>query len=704
MIIEIDQTLHGYKNGHQLLASSKDLTPEEKRILLVQSDLSGSNAYGEFESYITGYPIVASNLYCFSKTWYAHEMQRPGCVWTHTLLIKFQDLGKVPEFEDFLPRFIRPAIDKYKSYARVIQFEIGFDLKINERLELKDSIVDQLYVNPDKALVVPTDASTKYESSILSIWSDQWPRLRRNFYFCSWALSLKSLNDKIFDLQIIPQRNQSLIERQSKQIITLNLNSKIGFFWKELSRFNKNDVRKFLWTYGSDIEGERRNYISLLQVFYSTRGTELDLTKLGKLVRSCFPKNEEAKLLKRNLFGVNSIIAQRISENEFLKFLTTEDDIDFLRLEDMDMNGRFINLILSRGVSNREILGLWISAIPGRLSKDALQSVEIDTPDLLEMLEDNLEILDVLGINISEICSDSQVWKKGSFNLQKELISSLNKTKSKIDWRSIINAILDANSKIIFEVRKALGGAVVATSLDWLVKPNNKWYFLEEWAKSIVKGDEHYFNEWLGANRSKINYKVFKMIFDFYDPLHLKNLDISGTVWSNAYRQFRTTETDSRLVYISCSLLSMGLNNKASGSQNLIAETFTDVYHFAADSKIDQSLWNWIPREDYEDEEDLFFDVFSFFGFDSKKKRGNIPSWDYCEILVRTLSNRFIKYSWTTQAFADALGDRDVFLRTLDYCLSFKKGEKFISKMIRDYQAGRIKLKPFQKVTLSKLL
>ena len=76
--IEINQTLHGYKNGHQLLACSIDLPSPIKKTLLYQSDLSGSNLSKGFENYISGYPIEGSNLYAFSKTWYADEMKRPG--------------------------------------------------------------------------------------------------------------------------------------------------------------------------------------------------------------------------------------------------------------------------------------------------------------------------------------------------------------------------------------------------------------------------------------------------------------------------------------------------------------------------------------------------------------------------------------------------------------------------------------------------
>ena len=55
----------------------------------ILSDASGS---GKFKEYISCFPLVDDGYYVFSKTWYADEMERPGCVWTHMLLIRFEDL------------------------------------------------------------------------------------------------------------------------------------------------------------------------------------------------------------------------------------------------------------------------------------------------------------------------------------------------------------------------------------------------------------------------------------------------------------------------------------------------------------------------------------------------------------------------------------------------------------------------------------
>lgn len=61
------------------------------RISWRDCDLSGPAFRTGFESYLTGYPLKTFGLYCFARTWFALELPRPGCVWTHTLIIKNED-------------------------------------------------------------------------------------------------------------------------------------------------------------------------------------------------------------------------------------------------------------------------------------------------------------------------------------------------------------------------------------------------------------------------------------------------------------------------------------------------------------------------------------------------------------------------------------------------------------------------------------
>ena len=89
----LQQALHGYSDGHRQLALSTTLKLNDQKRLLALSDISGPGADLSPEGYLTGYPLTESGLFALGRTWPAPEMSRPGCVWTHTLLIDFSDLA-----------------------------------------------------------------------------------------------------------------------------------------------------------------------------------------------------------------------------------------------------------------------------------------------------------------------------------------------------------------------------------------------------------------------------------------------------------------------------------------------------------------------------------------------------------------------------------------------------------------------------------
>src|ERR1700733_7049151 len=106
-VIKVEQTLHGYSEGHRLIAGSVKLGQQDARTMLVLSDASGSGTRIPTDGYLTGYPLVGAGKYVLARTWSAPEMSRPGCVWTHSLLIDFADLARLASAGELVDRFKR---------------------------------------------------------------------------------------------------------------------------------------------------------------------------------------------------------------------------------------------------------------------------------------------------------------------------------------------------------------------------------------------------------------------------------------------------------------------------------------------------------------------------------------------------------------------------------------------------------------------
>ena len=114
--VKVEQILFGYDNGHGMLYSSLKKPLIQQREVERLSDASGN---GIFDSYISCFPLVEDEYYVFAKTWYADEMQRPGCVWTHMLLISFDDLEKNMGTYSIQSIFHRPDIHNNEKMYQI---------------------------------------------------------------------------------------------------------------------------------------------------------------------------------------------------------------------------------------------------------------------------------------------------------------------------------------------------------------------------------------------------------------------------------------------------------------------------------------------------------------------------------------------------------------------------------------------------------
>lgn len=171
-ILTFNQALHGYADGHQLLASSFDFTGAVATKVLILSDVSGPAASIPDSGYLTAYPLAELGQYAVAATWSASEMPRPGCVWTHTIFIPFEDLAAINDCLGIKALFKRPDDRKdLRCYQQRIAF-LNTDRQPGVASGLKDdwlrALVDALYSNPSRAIVVRPTRDFDADTYILS--------------------------------------------------------------------------------------------------------------------------------------------------------------------------------------------------------------------------------------------------------------------------------------------------------------------------------------------------------------------------------------------------------------------------------------------------------------------------------------------------------------------------------------------------------
>src|SRR3990167_10858309 len=123
-VLHVHQTLHGYADGHRLIGGSLQFTASDAKQMLVLSDLAGPGGKLDERGYLTGYPLPELGMYAVARTWPAPEMPRPGCVWTHTLLVDYSDLALLRAPTSLARLFRRPKGD-LSEYASTIDFADG---------------------------------------------------------------------------------------------------------------------------------------------------------------------------------------------------------------------------------------------------------------------------------------------------------------------------------------------------------------------------------------------------------------------------------------------------------------------------------------------------------------------------------------------------------------------------------------------------
>jgi len=206
-LLSVHQAIHGYRDGHRLLSSSTPLSADALRAMLVLSDMSGPSMQPGFDEYLTGYPLPGTDLFVFAKTWYAPEMQRPGCVWTHSLLIPQVQISYVAT-ACLLEKFRRPQPDGVEKAAAMPIIFDGDDVASKGSGFIDRDVAAALIgsiLGQSRPVIVVVDTPAQVESAVLRLWEELWPAERARFSFCTGALMPRSNANALFDLQAVPR-------------------------------------------------------------------------------------------------------------------------------------------------------------------------------------------------------------------------------------------------------------------------------------------------------------------------------------------------------------------------------------------------------------------------------------------------------------------------------------------------------------------
>ncbi|MBM9514277.1 GAP1-N1 domain-containing protein [Desulfogranum marinum] len=273
--ILVHQLLHGYEDGHRLLSGSKKVDGISAKTILTLSDLSGQSGNIQPTGYLTGYPLSQIGAYAIARTWPAPEMSRPGCVWTQTLLVDFSDLVSLDDFS--LLKLFRRPLDASDTFSYDNSLILDNKFKDNRIQQLPSrpilDLMEALYKYPNVSVFAQIKENFPVDEIAFALWLQQWPKLRRNFRFCTWVTSDRSRYGDQFDLQFVPSKSIFLGQKRNEDekfwvdFVTTsnnNMDNILNVWAKELSPTSENNsLTNFLWRFGAEANYGRADFINL---------------------------------------------------------------------------------------------------------------------------------------------------------------------------------------------------------------------------------------------------------------------------------------------------------------------------------------------------------------------------------------------------------------------------------------------------------
>lgn len=333
--MQVEQLLHGYNSGHHLIAGSIALPMQDGDLMSYVSDWTGyQHPTDKDTAYITAYPLEESGYYVIAKSWYADEMSRPGCVWTHSLLVKLEDMGQSVSFYELANLFRRPQRngEDFMSYTRPIALSGEKQLSHKEPLKDIDKtrfmfMAAMLLDRRKPSIYVVEGKSEMYMELCLRLLQNIPFGIVRELKMCSGCSSARKFGSGFYNLQFVTGKGESLLEPYPGNVDKPTADR--GFqFWMDSVLSGRHDVGQVMHRFSNDIGDNIQkflgvcNLLRLLNDRMEQKETADGFKELLQHLTESFPEKEDGKMLKK-AFLAETVAHQFGDDKTFLEELAT---------------------------------------------------------------------------------------------------------------------------------------------------------------------------------------------------------------------------------------------------------------------------------------------------------------------------------------------------------------------------------------------
>ena len=674
----LHQLLHGYAEGHRLLEGSFTLQDDLTRLMLRMSDLSGSSMVAGFEDYITGYPLASINAYALAKTWYAPEMPRPGCVWTHTLVIPSQVLTEIPSLRALLAIFKRPTEETFRGqYSK----DLALDTVLSQRIPAPALPLDEMrqefppllwsyYGMGDRPVILAAKSSREFESLIFALWSQQWPSLRLGFTFCTGSLATRTFAGRPFDLQCVPtvMAREVLLEASGGSSAEPLLIPPFPTTYPQWMSSAVSDalspggaeIREFLWAAG-DGSGVRAEFVSYMTIFDALSNSP-DVSAVVTLIAKLFPEPSAGASLKKMLFGQQPLRRWLAGhgERDTLFAIATTADYHIFNADALSIKERTAKLCGEEPESARWLVGKLFQSSLNPLGEEILAGlIAAMEPEMAgQVTSQHPQFLPALFRAKPTLATSAQLWLAGG-DRRRELFESVasHEDLDSATLGGVIGAMLESGSDGF--IRRALdrwGQPAVFHTLDWIEAHNGG---MSESCRVALTFHLTSVMEWIEASPAR-SIESLVAVAHAVAPYASKISHNDSTVWLRTFRSLPNRKEDDKN-YIGALLLALAFANAPPTPLELIGESFELVHEAARRESLSDSAWVII--------EPLVPEL------------SWLSNWDKCERLRRGLISAFVRNNWPVSEMARRIKDHDLVQQLLRSAKKADGGDDFLRRI-----------------------
>lgn len=355
----VEQMLHGYRDGHKLISGSSKLDELSSAIMARMSDMQ-PRSLEKSSSYITAYPLKKASKYVIARTWPAYEMRRPGCVWTHSLLVDYATIAKVNDFTNLLNLLRRPQDSDFELYHQPIDVTDiiqDYSLPVIPQMFESASIEDlrealtTLYDRDENKILLFAHRDERIDESIvIAIWNQMPPRLRRDSVVCTAANPQSNMPEA--EVYLLFWRDSETQRLQPTQETPFQIDETIDFLASDAFQGNHSPLRSFLARYIVDAEYPRQSILKLVRI-----ASNLFLEDIGVGLRSAaaeiassFPSPNDCKLLKKDLLTGGFFASSNVKFLEQTTPFIVSEALPFLEsltgFDDIAATDSFLNMVV----------------------------------------------------------------------------------------------------------------------------------------------------------------------------------------------------------------------------------------------------------------------------------------------------------------------------------------------------------------------